>query len=252
MTSVCLLDGSKTVLYFRKEVFPNSRGKMKQSDEMSTKVPKKTVKRGYGGRSAEQLSQERHQRLMDTALELFGTVGYLPTTVEKICSHAKVTTRHFYEHFADREALLMAIFDQILQQTREQVLAQVLNDALPLEQRFMNAINAFLSSHLDDPRRAKITTQEILGVSQRVEAHRNKLITEFAYLIEAYLALWVNTGKLPARNYRVFAFGLVGAMHELQIAWLNEQVPQPREQLLAEIDFLMQAIIKGASMSGKN
>jgi hypothetical protein len=41
-------------------------------------------------------------------------------------------------------------------------------------------------------------------------------------------------------------------MHELQIAWLNEQVPQPREQLLAEIDFLMQAIIKGASMSGKN
>ena len=53
---------------------------MTQSDEMSTNVPKKISKRGYAGRSAEQLMQERRQRLMDTALELFGTVGYVPTT----------------------------------------------------------------------------------------------------------------------------------------------------------------------------
>ena len=46
---------------------------MTQSDEMSTNVPKKISKRGYAGRSAEQLMQERRQRLMDTALELFGS-----------------------------------------------------------------------------------------------------------------------------------------------------------------------------------
>ena len=221
---------------------------MTQSDEMSTNVPKKISKRGYAGRSAEQLMQERRQRLMDTALELFGTVGYVPTTVEKICSHAKVTTRHFYEHFKDREALLMAIFDTILQETRQKVLAEIITSDLPLEQRFVGAVNAFLTSHLDDPRRAKITTQEILGVSQRVEAHRNVLITEFALLIESYLTLLVAEGKLPARNYRILAFGIVGAMHELQIAWLNQQVPQQREVLVAEIDYLMQIMMKGVSV----
>jgi hypothetical protein len=44
------------------------------------------------------------------------------------------------------------------------------------------------------------------------------------------------------------AFGIVGAMHELQIAWLNQQVPQQREVLVAEIDYLMQIMIKGVTV----
>lgn len=218
---------------------------MQNSDEIRTLVPKKIVKRGYGGRSAEQLAQERYERLMASALELFGTVGYLPTTVEKLCAHAKVTPRHFYEHFKDRETILIAVFNDILQQTRQAVLAEILNPSLVLEQRFMAGIDAFLSAHLEDIRRVKITTQEILGVSQRVEAARNAAITEFALLIESYLGLWVAAGKLPARNYKIVAFGLVGAMHELQIAWLNKQIPQEKAVLVEEITFLMNTMIKG-------
>ena len=67
-------------------------------------------------------------------------------------------------------------------------------------------------------------------------------------LIESYLTLLVAEGKLPARNYRILAFGIVGAMHELQIAWLNQQVPQQREVLVAEIDYLMQIMMKGAAV----
>ena len=63
--------------------------------------------------------------------------------------------------------------------------------------------------------------------------------------------LLVAEGKLPARNYRILAFGIVGAMHELQIAWLNQQVPQQREVLVAEIDFLLQTMLKGAVNIGK-
>ncbi|HMY27516.1 MAG TPA: TetR/AcrR family transcriptional regulator [Agitococcus sp.] len=218
---------------------------MQNSDEMRTLVPKKTPKRGYGGRSAEQLAQERYERLMASALELFGTVGYLPTTVEKLCAHAKVTPRHFYEHFKDREAILIAVFNDILQQSKHAVLSQMLNGELSLEQRFVAGVNAFLSAHLEDLRRVKITTQEILGVSQRVEAARNAAITEFALLIESYLGLWVAAGKLPARNYKVLAFGLVGAMHELQIAWLNKQVPQEKAVLVEEMAFLMSCLVKG-------
>lgn len=221
---------------------------MTESDEMSTKVPKKTVKRGYGGRSAEQLTEERRQRLMASALELFGTVGYLPTTVEKLCSHAKVSTRHFYEHFADREALLIAIFEDVLHDTRQKVLVAMMNAETPLSERFSRAVDVFFAAHLDDPRRARITTQEILGVSQRTEAHRNALITEFAYLIEAYMALLVADGQLPVRNYRVLAFGIVGAMHELQIAWLHQAVPQARHELSAEVHFLIQALMKGSAL----
>ena len=220
---------------------------MAKSDEMSTKVPKTGTKRGYGGRDAEQLAQERRQRLMDTALELFGTVGYLPTTVEKLCSAAKVTTRHFYEHFPDREALLIAVFEDILLDSRQRVLAIMLASQTPLEQRFLAGIEAFLAAHLDDPRRARITTQEIMGVSQNAEAHRHAVITGFADLIETVLASLAAEGRLPVRNYRVLAYGMVGAMHELQIAWLHQAVPQSRAELMAEIRFCLSAMLTGAA-----
>ena len=222
---------------------------MQNSDEMRTLVPKKAAKRGYGGRSAEQLAQERYERLMASALELFGTEGYLPTTVEKLCRHAKVTTRHFYEHFADREAILIAIFKQILQQTKQVVLQEIINPELALEQRLLAGIRAFLEQHLQDVRRLKITTQEVLGVSQRVEVVRHAVISEFAALIEQYLAVLVAAQKIPPRNYKVLAFGLVGAMHELQIAWLHQQVPQTLESLVADMEFLIQAMLVGVATS---
>ncbi len=221
---------------------------MENSAEPSMTGVKKTARRGYGGRSAEELSAERRQRLMETGLELFGTDGYPPTTVEKLCSHAKVTTRHFYEHFRDREALLIAVFEEILTETRHRVVAVMMDPALPPEQRFEAALDVFLAGHLDDPRRARITTQEILGVSARAEAARNLVINGFAALIEAYLGSLAAAGKLPVRNYRVLAVGIVGAMHELQIAWLDGSLGLTRQELVAELGFLVRAMVKGAAI----
>lgn len=220
---------------------------MENSPESSMTGVKKTARRGYGGRTAAELSAERRQRLMDTGLELFGTDGYLPTTVEKLCSHAKVTTRHFYEHFRDREALLIALFESILAETRQQVVAVMLDPQTPAERRFEAALDVFLASHLDDPRRARITTQEILGVSPRAEAARNQVISGFATLIEAYLGAMAAAGKLPPRNYRVLAVGIVGAMHELQIAWLDGSLGVSRRELVEELGFLVKAMVKGAA-----
>lgn len=205
----------------------------------------KPARRGYGGRSAEELAAERRARLMEAALELFGTQGYAATPVEKLCSAAKVTTRHFYEQFADREALLIAVFEQVMDQTRQRVMAALMTPGNE-ENRFLVALEAFIDTQLEDPRRARLTTTEVLGVSPRVEACRNAVIHGFAELIEVYAGVLVSKGELPARNYRVLAFGIVGAMHELQITWLNQAATLSREALKAEILFLVQAFLAGA------
>lgn len=201
-------------------------------------------RRGYAGRTAQALSEERRQRLMDTGLELFGTNGYIPTTVEKICAHAQVTTRHFYEHFRDREALLIAVFETILAETRQRLIAVMLDESIPLDKRLDVAIDTFLACHLEDPRRARITTQEIMGVSPHTEAARNAVINGFADMIEAYLQTLVARHMLPARNYRVVAVAVVGAMHELQIAWLSGSLGLSRQALVDELCFLVNALVK--------
>lgn len=223
---------------------------LKQEDGMKnpTATPGASRRRGYAGRSAEALSAERRQRLMDSAMALFGTEGYLPTTVEKLCQHAKVTTRHFYEHFRDREALLIALFEAILEDTRQQVTRILEDTAVPFAQRFEAALAVFLACHLDDPRRARITTQEILGVSLHAEAARNVVINRFAALIESHLRAALPPGALTPGNYRILAVGIVGAMHELQIAWLNGSLGMSREALQTELSSLARVMV---GMSGR-
>jgi AcrR family transcriptional regulator len=204
------------------------------------------TRRGYGGRSAGELAAERRRRLLDTALELFGTRGYAATSTEKLCAAARVTTRHFYEQFRDREALLLAVFDEVMQGSKARVLTALAVPDLPAQGRLLAALDAFIDAQLEDPRRARLTTSEVLGVSARVEAGRNAVINEFAQMIEAYAGMLVASGELPRRNYRVLAFGVVGAMHELQLAWLNPENGLDREGLKTEMRFLVKAMMAGA------
>src|ERR1700743_249076 len=83
------------------------------------------ARRDYGGRTATQRRAERRQRLMTAALELFGTEGYPATSIERLCARANVSTRNFYEDFASREALLIALHDQITQQAFDAVIEAV-------------------------------------------------------------------------------------------------------------------------------
>lgn len=224
---------------------------MKDSPKTQASPTKTPARRGYGGRSAAELAEERRQRLLAAALELFGTQGYQATPVDRICAEAKVTTRHFYESFADREALLIAIFEQVMNDTKAKVLATLMSPTLQAEDRLPAAIEAFLDAQLGDPRRARLTTREMLGVSPRAEASRNSVINGFAELIEIYTGVLVQNGDFPPRNYRVLAYGIVGAMHELQIAWLSNPGALSRQSLSEELMFLIKTLVAGARLGAR-
>lgn len=198
-------------------------------------APVRKARRGYAGQTAAELQQQRQQRLLDAALGLFGTQGYAATNTEQLCRHAKVTTRHFYEVFKDKEALLLHLFDQLMRDTLAQVSVALLSSTAPMSERLHEVLQAFVHAQLDDPRRARITTIEILGVSQTAEAHRQQVIDQFVQLIEAYFAGLVQQHGWPQRQYRVWAVAMVGAMHELQIACLNDPQTFDQTVILAEL-----------------
>ncbi len=210
------------------------------SELLSTKS-----RRGYGGRSAAQLQQERRQRLLDTGLELFGTQGYAATNIEQICRAAKVTTRHFYEQFSDKEALLLTVFDQEIENTFTQVSAALIGSELPLPARLWHGLEVFLNAQLTDPRRARLTTIEILGVSAVAEARRHAVIGQFSQLIEMYFSVMLQQGHAPAQPYHILAVAVVGAMHELQIAHLNQPQVFDRDRITQALQSLLQVYLRG-------
>lgn len=186
------------------------------------------ARRDYGGRTAIQRRAERRQRLMTAALELFGTEGYPATSIERLCARANVSTRNFYEEFASREALLIALHDQITQQAFDAVSAAVaeLEDA-PTPVRIDRAIEAYIGTTSSDPRWTRIAYVEVIGVSSAVERHRLAWRARLGRMLEAEAAHAVARGEATNRDYSLTVMAFIGAVNELVHHWSihGRQVP---------------------------
>jgi AcrR family transcriptional regulator len=188
----------------------------------------------YAGMDADQRRGERRARLLDAALELFGTRGYARTTIEQLCSEAGVSTRHFYECFDGREELLAAVYAEAIQGVTMRVLTA--RDAAPAEPepRFRAGIDAFCQALAGDERIARVVLLEVVGVSPALEAARHGVIRAFAALAEAEATLLSEQGALEPRDWELTAIGVVGAIHELLIDWLLRDRPHPVERVVDE------------------
>ena len=164
--------------------------------------------------AAEQRAEERKARLLAAALELFARQGYGRTTIEALCSEAKVTARHFYQLFDSREAILRALYDNIIADLRAGVLKAMSAPELNLSEQIPLAVSAMVHHYLEDSRHARVGVLEVVGVSPQMEARRREAIHDMAGLIEAYLNNLVSKGELPKRNYHLVSVALVGGINE--------------------------------------
>jgi AcrR family transcriptional regulator len=177
--------------------------------------PTEVGERRYGGRTAQERRDDRRRRLLDAGLARFGTVGYAATTIEQLCTQARVSPRAFYEAFATREELLRAVYDEVVAFGLAQVAAAV--TAAPDEPaaRLRAGLDAFVHAMLDDPRRGRIQTIETVGVSPGLTAHRRHYIHVYADLVAAEAERYVARGLVPARDLQLTALALVGGVNEL-------------------------------------
>lgn len=183
-------------------------------------------RRGYAGRSAEQLQRERRERLLEAALDLFAERGYAASPIEVICARARVTTRHFYEAFSGREALLLDLHEQIVSETRRTVSTVLEQAEGGIEQRLRAAVKAFVHRYTDDPRRARVVFVEIAGVHLGSAALRRTLVDNFAEVLRRFASALAGPRPLQPVDYRLGALLLIGGTSEMIVDWLNSS-PRP-------------------------
>lgn len=200
----------------------------------------------YRGLTPQQLAAERRARLLKAGLELFGEQGYANAPIELICATAKVATRHFYDQFDGREALLRALFDDIATQLSARIAAALAIEARALSLRVSDAIYVAVSFLLEDSRRAQVICVEAVGVSTEMEQYRRKVIHEVAGLVRDYAAFLAETGELPQRDYRLSAVGVAGMIIELMVEWLVNDTGLSADDIAREAVILLRAMIAGA------
>ncbi|PXY23769.1 TetR/AcrR family transcriptional regulator [Prauserella sp. PE36] len=192
--------------------------------------------RVYGGRTAADRRAERRQRLLDAGLELFGTEGYVATSIERLCSAAGVSTRNFYEEFTGREALLTALHDMVLERALKAVadaFARAENE--PLALRIELAVRAYIATTAEDRRWARLSYVEIVGVSETVERHRLAWRERWVAFLVAEARRAVEHGEAMSRDFHLSAVALIGAVNELVYHWAVGDHRIPLDDVIAEI-----------------
>jgi len=188
----------------------------------------------YGGRSATQRRAERRERLLDAALELYGTVGFNRTTIPMLCSESGVTARHFYEDFASREALLRALYDRIADTALERTVAALRTAGRSPQQHIRDSTAAYFHYLTSDPRLAQIYAIEAVGMHAELEAHRRVKREEFVGKM-TQAAQRVHASDVDTR---LLSAAIAGAAHDLLLEWVLARRRPAVERLIDTITTL--------------
>ncbi|MFI6604549.1 TetR/AcrR family transcriptional regulator [Nonomuraea sp. NPDC050536] len=187
------------------------------------------VNRSYRGMTAEQRLADRRERLMTAAYTLYAKPGFAATTIERLCSEARISNRAFYECFGGREELLQALHERCVDETLAAV-AKALQDApSTLAGRVQAGIRAYVEFATADWRRARIMHVEVRRSGDVLSISRQRAVDAFAHLIEETAAEFPQPAGL---NRRLLALGVIGALQELLIEWLLADEQPEIEELV--------------------
>jgi AcrR family transcriptional regulator len=150
--------------------------------------------------------------------------------VERLCTQAKVSTRHFYHEFQNKEAVLLAVHAQVIE-----LAVRTTGDALrrtadrPVRERITAAVDGYLRTIMTDLRRARISFVEVVGTSPAVEeqriAFRELLIGSVRDLGETA----VERGEIKRKDFRFLGLAFFGAVNTVVYDWMLTD-PRPPEQ----------------------
>jgi len=179
------------------------------------------VKRDYGGVSAAVRRTERRNRLLFAARRIWGESGITEVTVRGVCSRAGLITRYFYEQFDNRDALLLAVADDVRDQLLQSMVAAGVGAPGKLADKLRLALTAFLETIAADPHIHRIATSDLTSVPG-LTRHRAQVLEVITDLIVEYAPGVLGASTPDPITLRRNALFMVGGVNQLIQSWLDD------------------------------
>ncbi|SIR76165.1 TetR/AcrR family transcriptional regulator [Williamsia sterculiae] len=200
------------------------------------------TQRAYGGMPLDDRRELRREQFIEAGLQVFGTTGYAHSSVSQLCAAAGLSRRQFYEQFADREALLLAVYETIQRDAQASVAAGLARTrSTDLGELARVSMQEYMASVGTDPRRAEVSFVQIVGVSADAEQFR---LTSRETWVDVFLVSAEQFGGRPPRDEftdRYVAIGFIGALTAIVHRWST--APAPRPDITAIVDTLTDLLV---------
>jgi len=201
--------------------------------------------RRYRGLSPEERSAQRHERLLDAGLELFGTQGYATSSIRAISAAAGLNSRYFYESFSSREELLYEVYQRTVAEVAVAVVEATAREPT-VEAQARAGLDVSWRLLTGDRRKARVILLEVVGVSEQIERARRENRHVFADII-ARNALSVAGEDVKLRLDPVLtARALMGASMELLGDWIHGYVEASTEEIVEHLTSIYTAVAESA------
>jgi AcrR family transcriptional regulator len=195
-----------------------------------------TTSRTYSGLSASERDAERRSRLLAAGRELIGTQGYAAVSVEKLCAASKVSSRHFYQLYENKEAAFLDVYDSITAQSFAAAVASLeATEGQPMMERIPKAFLAYVAPMVEDIRAARIAFVEIMGASPLVEQRRLSYREMLVDLVVAEGGAAAARGEVEDRDFRFATLALTGAANAIVYDWTLQKKRKDTAALEAQL-----------------
>ncbi len=94
--------------------------------------------------------ERKRQKIISVAIKLFVKYGIQGTSMQLLAKRADMSTGSIYNYFANKEALIKEIFQQLIEEEREYILIDY-DDTRPIRERFEHLIRRSILHKANDP-----------------------------------------------------------------------------------------------------
>jgi AcrR family transcriptional regulator len=200
---------------------------------LRTRIPRRPAPPAMAARRAqprEQVAEIQRSRLLAGAVGAIDEHGYAHTTVGEIARRARVSRRTFYELFADREACLAALFEDVVGMLERELSAAGLA-GLPWRERVRGGLWTILSFFDREPALARVCVIQVLRGGPGVLGRRDEVLARLAAVLDEGRG----EGARGVQCTALTAEGLVGAAFGIVYARLLRGERAPLTGLFGEL-----------------
>ncbi|MGF0540278.1 TetR family transcriptional regulator C-terminal domain-containing protein [Agrobacterium sp. ES01] len=152
------------------------------------------------------IQEEKEERILEAALDVFSTAGYRGSTIDQIAEVAGMSKPNLLYYFRTKEAIHRSLIDRVMENWLEPLRAfDTIGDP---EDELRSYIRRKLEMARDFPRESRLFANEIIQGAPHIEdmlhGPLKELVDEKAQIIE----VWIAEGKIAPCDPRHLIFSI--------------------------------------------
>ncbi len=182
-------------------------------------------------------------RLFGAAAAVFARLGYAEASAEAISREAGMSKATFYEHFANKEECILALFDYASQMMLDALTTAAAAAGPGWADRHRAGLRAIFETIEVNPAMSQTVLVEMVGAGPRGAERRDTVLNGFAEVMYRDTVRAARRAGGPAFASPDDAFAIAGATFELVSRQLRTGHPQSMLDLLPLVERLILGLL---------